>query len=134
MNNIESKMLSWLSIATGYPEAGFRFNGSDSPDFILTNGIGFEVKSGYGNAIVFSHRQWLKLLNLPICYVVVYMGKGEAEEVIPMEELPFGIKMWGKYKIRCEKITDTIPREEYLARLKADSNYQNYRQAIKEVK
>ena len=114
MNATETKAFNYL--AKRYNAEDIKFHTSSSPDFTI-GFIGYEVKRLYGNKVLFFNRQWYYLSQHFCCYLLLFRDGGEEPEaIIPMSDVPIGLKRYGEYTFQ---ITDTmggksLSREEYL--------------------
>jgi hypothetical protein len=117
MNHIEARALNWIAANTGYKPSEIEFSNNDSPDFITPDGRGFEVKHYMpgDRCINIYPRQWPKLLQANKCVILIFGELSHPEAIIPMTELPIGIKRWGKFRIQSlETNLRSLPREKYL--------------------
>ena len=123
MNRAEIQALCWLSKTTGYKEDEISFANNRSPDFTTPDGKGFEVKSLYGKRIVLDSRQWVNLYQHLDCVILVFADSSEPYAIIPLREIPPGVREWHDLKITIVRYNSgSISRIDYLAQIarKAD--------------
>ena len=94
MNQLEKKALGWLSDRFNISRLDIQFRFKDSPDFIMPDGTGFEVKRLFHGRIAFYGGQWGKLVDYGNCYILTFNDDPQPCHVISMSQLPVGIKKW----------------------------------------
>lgn len=104
MNKTEKLALSWLSETYGVSESNIAFSSNTTPDFVLPDGQGFEVKRLYGDKIIIYPDQIKALEEDPRHTVLVFKADGkEPTAEIPVGELlaalSDGSKTWQNIKI-----------------------------------
>lgn len=98
MNNTELKAYNWL-ITQGYKESEI-IKQKKSPDFIINNSIGYEIKLVYGKTICFHTKQFNFLKSQPNIIVLVFNKKSDIPiSSIPTIDLEDG-KIFGGFKIK----------------------------------
>jgi len=98
MNKSEQKAYNWL-LKQGVKPSDITFRGSRTPDFILADGRGFEVKRLYegrdGKKIIFSSRQFKSMEEAGNTQILVFSNVDEEPvAIIPVSAVKDGSKMW----------------------------------------
>jgi len=114
MNKNEKVAYNWLR-GIGYSDYDIDYKNNRSPDFILSDGTGYEHKILNSHTITLSDRQWITLLNCKNCYLVPFYPNGkEPVYVIPMSELPYGTKYYKDIYIYLTKTSNnTLPHDVF---------------------
>lgn len=86
MNITEKKAYAWL-LAQGINHQNIHFQQRDSPDFILSDGQGFEVKRIRNSTIYLGKNQFNQLKAKKECKVLAYSEKDENPIIIPTSEI-----------------------------------------------
>jgi hypothetical protein len=106
MSSTEYDAMLWLASKYKLDPNNITFRFKDSPDFILPDGTGYEVKSLINGRIQIFGSQWQRLLDYVPCFILAMPVNGEPI-VMPMDELPLGTKNWGGIDIRWAKYHQT---------------------------
>lgn len=72
MNKIEVKAFKYLIEEMGYSKNSIKFRCHASPDFITSDGCGYEIKRNVSNCIYFQKSQFEKLKNVNNVYILVF--------------------------------------------------------------
>ena len=88
MHFTEKLALNWLSAKFQLDPKVIIYGGTISPDFILPDGTGYEVKTIYHqNKLYFSERQIKELKEYDKCYVLAYSFKPYPVTIIDMKDI-----------------------------------------------
>lgn len=84
MNTTEAKALEWICAHHSLSPKDVKFNGRSSPDFVLPNGFGYEVKRLClrKNHFVMGRQQLAFLLKRGNCSVLVWRKDAKKPEAI----------------------------------------------------
>jgi len=97
MNKTEKKAHEWI-LSTLKKEPTFQRR--KSPDFVCSDGSGYEIKLLRSNAITFSSSQFETLREFPYDLKIVVFDDGEEPiAIIPFPEIRENPKYWGKIRI-----------------------------------
>jgi len=132
MNYIEARALRWISKYTSVEETEIRYSNNTSPDFTAPDGQGFEIKHYFppDRRIMIYPRQWLSLLQVPNCLILIFGNGEEPDAIIPISALPFGTKRWHQFGIDCQETNrGSIPRDLYLEKLRIKTESRNKKAA-----
>lgn len=99
MNKTEAKAYNWLT--DKFKGLEIVFQRRINPDFIDSNGNGYEVKLLRGNAITFSEGQLEKLIKFGKVTIILMNDKNpEPIALIPIKELKDNPPYWKQYRIK----------------------------------
>lgn len=87
MNKTEIKGLQYILTNTKYTEKDILFQQKASPDFICSDGHGFEIKSIYVKDIIFHESQWNELKQQKNIDVLAFYHDSDIPIVLPMSTL-----------------------------------------------
>ena len=116
MNTLEQKALAWLINTTGYNAGDILYSPNMSPDFILPDGRGLEVKRLQArHGFVLYPRQWLELLKYKNCTITIWESSAE-EPTFQTSVPPYGSKHWNGLYILCHETNPVaLPLDTFLA-------------------
>ncbi len=102
MNTLEQKALNWLTFVTGFNASDILYSNNTSPDFVLPDGRGFEVKRLHGrHGIELYPRQWEQLLKYENCQIAVWDPRFAVPIFLVPVPNPYGIKRWQGLNVVC---------------------------------
>ena len=96
MTDTERRAYVWL--AKQLPGQDLMYQHRASPDFLSQDGRGYEVKRFSGYKIHLARTQWESLHSIEDCYILVFDGRDEPLEVIPLKGTVLPLK-WGLFTI-----------------------------------
>lgn len=104
INKTEKLAQAWLSETYNIPTDSITFSPTKTPDFVLPDGHGFEIKRLYGDKIIVYPSQIKALTTDTPCTILVFRsGSREPVAKIPAEELLSaindGTRAWRNIKI-----------------------------------
>ena len=100
MNDTETKAREWLMASCGYRPEDIVFRSSISPDFILADGIGLEVKRVLGKTLSISEHQWSSLKRCEFCLIAIFdKSCSVPKALIPVAGLD-PPAAWGEYTLK----------------------------------
>ena len=103
MSEAERRACIWLASTMDCELDAIRFQYRASPDFILPDGRGFEVKlllKKHGRTFVVGQRQLELLRNQPSCWLLLWRKEGDSPEaMIPTTEMNADSLMVRDYRI-----------------------------------
>ena len=104
MNKTEQIALRWLTEHTGYSADDVLVSHNISPDFVLPDGRGFEVKQLHSQwGFTLYPRQWADLAKRRRCWYLLFNSGTTPVAIIPTESIPLGSTRWGFFRIHLYK-------------------------------
>lgn len=109
MNKTEVKAKHWLE-KQGYKN--IIFQNRRSPDFLVSEGIGFEVKFVRRNTVTFSRRQWHQLHEHPNVKILFWADGDEPLHIVPIGKLQEPPSYWHQYRLILADLSRRLYEDE----------------------